>query len=219
MYLGGNGFYWRVAFDPEQPGVMEVRRAEDGTRGWIAEPGEYYHEWGGEYGGLWRRLGRPPNQLVGVGFAAQGFDRAAPYRRTPASFSGRAAWIFDGVEADDVIGDYGVGRGAAGQEIDRFDERLGSPHHAVVLAYSDEHSPDMLRTKEELLATRPVMADPRIRADMVFFETPGGGAVFSVGSIAWYGALGYQGGDNDINRITTNVLDRFVDPAPFRYEP
>ena len=86
MYLGGNGFYWRVAFHPEQPGVMEVRRAEDGTRGWIAEPGEYYHEWGGEYGGLWRRLGRPPNQLVGVGFAAQGFDRAAPYRRTPASF-------------------------------------------------------------------------------------------------------------------------------------
>ena len=161
MYLGGNGFYWRVAFHPEQPGVMEVRRAEDGTRGWIAEPGEYYHEWGGEYGGLWRRLGRPPNQLVGVGFAAQGFDRAAPYRRTPASFTGRAAWIFDGVEADDVFGDYGVGRGAAGQEIDRFDERLGSPHHAVVLAYSDEHSPEMLRTKEELLATRPVVADPR----------------------------------------------------------
>ena len=163
-------------------------------------------------------LGDAPNQLVGVGFAAQGFDRAAPYRRTPASFSGRASWIFDGVEAADVVGDYGVGRGAAGQEIDRFDERLGSPRHGVILAYSDEHSPEMLRTKEELLATRPVVADPRIRADMVFFETPSGGAVFSVGSIAWYGALAHEGGDNDIARITSNVLDRFVDPEPFRYD-
>src|SRR3712207_8195594 len=48
----------------------------------------------------------------------------------------------------------GVGRGAAGQEIDRYDPALGSPAHAVVLATADEHSPQMLRTKEELLATR-----------------------------------------------------------------
>ncbi|MDH4146009.1 MAG: N,N-dimethylformamidase, partial [Acidimicrobiia bacterium] len=214
MYLGGNGFYWRVAFSPELDGVMEVRRAEDGTRGWIAEPGEYHHQWGGEYGGLWRRNGRPPNLVAGIGFAAQGFDRAAPYRRLPASFDSRAAWIFDGVEADDVVGDYGVGRGAAGQEIDRFDPTLGSPPHTVVLATSTEHSDEMLRTKEELLATRPVMADPKIRADMVFFETPNGGGVFSVGSIAWYGALPHDGWDNDVARITTNVLTRFADPEP-----
>ena len=43
MYMGGNGFYWRIAFDPADPAVIEVRRAEDGTRSWIAEPGEYYH--------------------------------------------------------------------------------------------------------------------------------------------------------------------------------
>ena len=214
MYLGGNGFYWRVAFSDDQPGVMEVRRAEDGTRGWIAEPGEYYHEWGGEYGGLWRRLGRAPNMLVGIGFAAQGFDRAAPFKRTPASFDSRAAWVFDGVRSDDLVGDYGVGRGAAGQEIDRFDERLGSPGHAVVLAYADDHSEQMLRTKEELLATRMPGPDSKIRADMVFFETPNGGGVFSVGSIAWYGALSHDGYDNDISRITHNVLHRFADPTP-----
>jgi N,N-dimethylformamidase len=215
MYLGGNGFYWRVAFNPEHPGVMEVRRAEDGTRGWIAEPGEYHHAWGGEYGGLWRRLGRAPNLLVGVGFAAQGFDRAAAYRRRVESFHSRASWIFDGVESADVIGDYGVGRGAAGQEIDRYDESLGSPPHAVVLATADEHSEQMLRTKEELLATRAVIKDPKIRADMIFFETPAGGAVFSVGSIAWFGALSHNGWNNDICRITRNVLDRFVDPTRF----
>jgi N,N-dimethylformamidase len=219
MYLGGNGFYWRVAFHPDHPGVMEVRRAEDGTRGWIAEPGEYYHAWGGEYGGLWRRLGRAPNLLVGVGFAAQGFDRAAPYRRRIESFDSRAAWIFEGVESDDVIGDYGVGRGAAGQEIDRYDDKLGSPSHAVILATASDHSEEMLRTKEELLATRPVVKDPKIRADMVFFETPAGGAVFSVGSIAWFGALSHHGWDNDICRITTNVLNRFADPTPFPPPP
>ena len=219
MYLGGNGFYWRVAFSAHEPGVMEVRRAEDGTRGWIAEPGEYHHEWGGEYGGLWRRLGRAPNLLVGVGFAAQGFDRAAPFVRSEASWSSRAAWIFDGVESEALLGDYGVGGGAAGQEIDRYDLDLGSPPHAVVLASATDHSELMLRTKEELLATRPPIVDPMVRADVVFFETPQGGAVFSVGSIAWYGALPHDGWDNDVARVTGNVLRRFADPEPFEPGP
>ncbi len=214
LYLGGNGFYWRVAWSDEEPWVMEVRRAEDGTRGWIAEPGEYHHAFGGEYGGLWRRLGRAPNLLVGIGFAAQGFDRAAPYRRTPASYEGPAAWIFEGVH-NEVIGDFGVGGGAAGQEIDRYDTRLGSPAHAQVVATSFDHSPEMLRTKEEFLATANLLDDPNIRADVVFFTGPAGGAVFSVGSIAWYGALAYRGYDNDIARITTNVVRRFLDAAPF----
>ena len=66
MYMGGNGFYWRIAHHPENPAIIEVRRAEDGTRAWIAQPGEYSHQFTGEYGGLWRRLGRPPNELVGI---------------------------------------------------------------------------------------------------------------------------------------------------------
>ncbi len=74
MYLGANGWYWRIAWHPELPGVIEVRRAEDGIRTWAAEPGEYYHSFTGEFGGLWRRNGRPPNVVVGLGFSAQGFD-------------------------------------------------------------------------------------------------------------------------------------------------
>ncbi|MDX8451132.1 N,N-dimethylformamidase beta subunit family domain-containing protein, partial [Mesorhizobium captivum] len=42
MYLGGNGFYWRTAFHPTLPGLIEVRRAEDGSRTWSAEAGEYF---------------------------------------------------------------------------------------------------------------------------------------------------------------------------------
>lgn len=57
MYLGANGIYWRIAFHPADPGIIEIRRAEDGTRSWIAQPGEYYQSFNGEYGGLWRRIG------------------------------------------------------------------------------------------------------------------------------------------------------------------
>ena len=144
-----------------------------------------------------------------------GFDRASPYRRHPASFEGRASWIFDGVTSE-VFGDFGVGGGAAGQEIDRYDTRLGSPEHAVVLATSFDHSAEMLRTKEEFHATALLEHDPMIRSDIVFFEGPAGGAVFSVGSISWFGALGRNGYDNDVATVTTNVIRRFLDPEPFR---
>jgi len=55
-----------------------------------------------------------------------------------------------------------------------------------------------------------------IRADMVFFETPSGGAVFSTGSIAWAGSLSHASYDNDVARITTNVLRRFLEETPFQ---
>ena len=220
MYLGGNGFYWRIAFDPADPAVVEVRRAEDGTRSWIAEPGEYYHSFSGEYGGLWRRLGRPPNHLVGVGFAAQGFDGGTYYRLRPGAQDARVAFIMEGVEAPSgIVGDHGSqAGGAAGEEIDRWDSALGSPAHAVVLASSERHRPGMLRVKEEFHETAPPDPhDPQVRADMVFFETPAGGAVFAVGSISFAGALATNDYHNDIARIAGNVLERFSSPAPFAY--
>jgi N,N-dimethylformamidase len=214
MYLGGNGFYWRVAFSDHWPGAMEVRRAEDGTRAWIAESGEYHHAFGGEYGGLWRRLGRAPNQICGVGFAAQGFGKGSPYVRSHEAPE-RTDWIFEGVDGD-RFGAHGVGGGAAGQEIDRYDVTLGSPAHAVVVASATEHDAEMLRTKEEFHVTvKDASNMSRVRADMVFYEIDGGGAVFSTGSIAWFGGLATNGYDNDVARITENVLRRFLDPAPF----
>jgi N,N-dimethylformamidase len=49
----------------------------------------------------------------------------------------------------------------------------------------------------------------------VFFETSAGGAVFSVGSIAWCGALREAGTETPVGRMTGNVLIRFLDGAPF----
>ncbi len=216
MYMGGNGFYWRIAYCPDDPAIIEVRRAEDGTRAWIAEPGEYYHAFTGEYGGLWRRIGRPPNQLVGVGFAAQGFDGGTHYRVTANALDARAAFIVAGLENLQIIGDHGTqGGGAAGEEIDRYDTSLGSPAHALVIATSEGHRPGMLRAKEEFFMMRPLANDADVRADMTFFETAAGGAVFSSGSISYAGSLSSNGYDNDIARLTGNVLRRFVDATPF----
>jgi N,N-dimethylformamidase len=51
----------------------------------------------------------------------------------------------------------------------------------------------------------------RVRADMVYFEGPNGGAVFSTGSISWCGSLSHNGYDNNVSRITENVLRNFLE--------
>jgi len=218
MYMGGNGFYWRIAHHPTRPGILEVRRSEDGLRAWDSEPGEYHHSFTGEYGGLWRRRNRAPQMLTGVGFISQGFDACTYYRRQPGSHDPRAAFIFAGI-ADELIGDFGVLRGgAAGLEIDCVDPRLGTPPHALVLASSENHSNVYDLVSEEINIPHGAMGalhNPKIRADLVFFETPNGGAVFSTGSCAFAGSLGHNGFDNNIARLSTNVLERFLDPTPF----
>ena len=76
--------------------------------------------------------------------------------------------------------------------------------------------------KEDMPATNYIIGapdNPLCRADMVFFETPQGGAVFSTGSITWAASLPWNGFDNDVARITANAFRRFVDPAPFAPPP
>ncbi|MFG0233344.1 N,N-dimethylformamidase beta subunit family domain-containing protein [Achromobacter sp. 413638] len=217
--MGGNTWYWRVAFNPSVPGVMEVRRNEDGTRAWAAEPGEYYHSFTGEYGGLWRRQGRPPQMIAGNGFIAQGFDDSSYYLRQEGSFDPRARFIFEGIADDERIGDFGlVGNGAAGLELDHVDRLLGSPPNTLVLASSTGHSDIYQVVAEEILINYPGTGgtvSPLVKADLVFYETAAGGAVFSTGSIAWAGSLSHNGYDNNVSRIMRNVLNRFLDPEPF----
>ncbi len=218
MYLGGNGFYWRIAYHPTRPGVIEVRRGEDGTRAWDAEVGEYHHSFSGEYGGLWRRQGRAPNALAGIGFISQGFDHSSAYRRTAAAKDKRAAFIFAGVDGE-LLGDFGLLQGgAAGIEIDAVDPALGTPPHALVVARSENHSNTYELVNEEVRVAHGMtdgLNSPLIHADMTFFEAPNGGAVFSTGSIAYAGALGHRNFDNPIAKLTWNVLRRFADPTPF----
>ena len=218
MYLGGNGFYWRIAYHEQLPGVLELRRAEGGMRYQTTEPGEYYQSFNGELGGLWRRLGSPPNSLVGSGTVATGFDSASYYRRTPESHDPRASFIFEGVGDDELIGDFGaLLGGAAGVELDGANRKLGTPPHALVVARSENHSQLYFLCPEETPFHHPVMSgaeNARARADLLFFETSNGGGVFTTGSISWCAALAHDDYDNNVARITTNVLKRFLDPHP-----
>jgi N,N-dimethylformamidase len=217
MYLGGNGFYWRVATHADLPGVIEVRRGEAGTRCFELPPGERFHSFSGEFGGLWRSQGRAPQALVGVGFVTEGFDENSHFVRAEASFDPRARFIFEGVGANERIGDFGVLGGAAGYELDAADPELGTPPHALVLARSVEHSNVYLLTPEELLAGFPgqdAIENPKVRAELVYFETAKGGGVFSTGSITWAASLSHDGYQNNVARITGNVLRRFIDPRP-----
>ncbi|MDT8872110.1 hypothetical protein RAA17_15435 [Komagataeibacter rhaeticus] len=106
----GNALYWRVVYHPAIPGVMELRRCEVGN-GWITDPGESCHAFGGEYGGLWERIGRPPHKTLGSGFIGQGFDRCTYFRRQPDSDNPRVAFVFEGMKGD-IIGDFGLIGGA-----------------------------------------------------------------------------------------------------------
>ena len=216
MYLGGNGFYWRIAYHPERPGTaIEVRRAESGARFWASRPGEYHHSFTGELGGLWKRIGRPPQSLVGVGTFATGFDRCGWYVKEPGvDENPRAAWIFEGVEGD-IIGDFGaLGGGAAGIELDGVDEALGSPPDVIVLARSDGHSAYYMQSPDEIVFNHAAVtgdANRRVRADMIYYTLPSGAGVFATGSISWAASLGWNGYDNDVARIAGNVLRRFAD--------
>ena len=212
MYLGGNGFYWVTSFDAERPHVIEIRRWR-GSEAWEADPGEFYHSTTGELGGLWRFRGRPPQKLTGVGFSSQGFDYSLPFHRSPDASDPRAAFIFEGVGEDEIIGDFGLVQGGAGGfEIDRADAALGTPPHALVLATATGFSDVYQHVVEEVLMSNSKQGgtvNPLVKADVVYFEGPKGGAVFSVGSIAWCGALSHNDYDNNVSRITGNVLRKF----------
>lgn len=212
IYLGGNGFYWRVSTLPDAPHIMEVRRAENGIRMWAEEPGQYHHQSDGQLGGLWRRIGCPPNRLTGVGYSGQGDETdSAPYRKTDAAGDLRARFLFEGIEAD-VFGENRGLVAAAGYEIDRFDPRLGSPAHALVVATSLPFGAAMLPVNEERLTHTLIDAEQPLRSDITFYETPAGGAVLSFGSVFLATALDEAHG---AGRLMHNAVQRFLDPAPF----
>jgi N,N-dimethylformamidase len=214
VYLGGNGFYWRIARRPDMPHIIEIRRAEGGIRAWEAEPGEYHNALDGQLGGLWRRNRRPPQLLAGVGFSGQGLFEGTHYRRLPASYAPEYAWIFEGVEGE-TFGGYGLsGGGAAGFELDRADFDLGTPEDAVILARSEDPPSSFVTVPEELLSHVMTVSGETpaelMRGEIVYFNTPSGGAVFSVGSITFCGSLWRDGFEGPVSQLLENVVRRFA---------
>ena len=204
MYLGGAGLSRVASVDPHRPHIIEIRGRAGAGPG-EAPPGESFHGATGERGGMWRDRSRAPDRLVGIGSTVEtGGGAHSPYRRTEEGRGPRTDFIFAGVTGE-TFGDFaapGWGRGAAGGQVERMDGEPDGPRRALRVAVAADFG-------------NAAGGEP-VRADMVYLQYPGGGAVFAAGSSAWSACLSHNDYDNDVSKITDNVLRRFAsdDPLP-----
>ncbi len=124
--------------------------------------------------------------LLGVVFDPAGMMTGAPYRVLDGSH-----WIFQeaGLKTGDIFGEKSLHKrcpgGASGHETDKVS--ASSPRNVIKLAKG--LNPD------------------GGGAEMVIFDTPSGGSVFSVGSICYPSSLPV---DDGVSRVTAAVLRRFL---------
>jgi N,N-dimethylformamidase len=192
LYLSGNGLYWKVTFDDDLR-VMEVCR--DGRA----------HEQTGEKGGLWRNLGRTEHSVIGVGFIAEGYMTYAPYRTLKPDH-----WVFEGLDLqkNDLIGTEGLlGDGASGWEMDQVVPDW-SPSNIEILAEGINPSDPMKAGLDARYPDPNYNWDGKGGAHMTYYVHPGGGGVFSAGSISFGASLAV---DKGIQTIVSNVLNKFLD--------
>ena len=214
MYVGGNGFFWSVAMIPGFPAALEGRSYHHISERYLIS---------GDRGGLMVETGRPSGPIIGVEISAMIWNGASPYRKLPAASDPRASWIFDGTTEGEVFGEYGIDKvkgGAAGFELDRFNAGNGVPRHALNLATSEPlhetiEDVKVIDTLPINVSYHPNDGEVWAQADLVFFETGKGGAVFSTGSITWMNSTLENNYDNDVAQIMRNVIARFIDPKPF----
>lgn len=206
-YLGGNGFAAAVAFKDD---LMELRRGPtQAGRTWDGPLAEMPLALTNEPGGYLRDRGRGEFALTGVGIALMGFSKSLPFTRTAASHEPAFAWLFDGV-AGDTFGHTGIVLGgAAGYEVDCTNSALGTPENIVVLAtaqgFPDDYVDDPGRWYEGGAPER----EARRIAEMTFLSHASGGSVFSASSVAFLGALPGPDEQNDVGRMTLNLLRHF----------
>ncbi len=184
IYLGGNGLNCEVEFLSEERMRFKTYLAPS-TGGELGMPDpdnpDVYLE-----SRMHRTLESEAN-LLGVVCTETGIMTAAPYRAVDVDH-----WIFDGtgLKNGDIFGENSlqerVHGGASGHETDKM-----SPHSPA-------------GTKR--LAKGTNCDDGG--AEIVYYETESGGAVFSVGSITYVPCLLV---DDAISRITSNVFRNFLD--------
>ena len=181
LYLGGNGIDCEVEF---------LNAATMRCKTWLPNPTgalEFIEpETGKRFECRFHHKVESPAELLGVVFTEAGCATSAPFRAAESSH-----WIFEGTKLKngDVFGQASLHErcpgGASGHETDKLTP--SSPKNAVVLARG--------------------MNINNGGAEMVFFDTKSGGAVFSVGSITWPASILV---DDSVSKITRNVLERFL---------
>lgn len=164
LNLGGNVVYWKTQ---------------------ITENGIFVDNQGIMQGeGLWRDVGRPESQVLGVRYDSRGYATYAPYEVLLQDH-----WLFEGTGLKDgatfgeqsLINDARSSGGASGNETDKSDEF--SPPNGLILARG----------------TNPDGGG----GELFFYEHPGGGAVLSFGSLTSASAVPV---DPTMARLVRNFL-------------
>ena len=180
MYLGGNGIDCEVEFS--DAATMRCKTFLPVPAG-VAYVDPATNK---RYDCRFHRTVESPAELLGVVFTGTGAGTSAPYRVADASH-----WIFadTGLKNGDVFGAASLHErcpgGASGHETDK--RSPASPSNAKPLA-------------------RGLNIDDG-GAEIVCFDTPGGGEIFSAGSITWPASILV---DKHVATITRNVIKCFL---------
>ena len=225
MYLGGNGFFGVTTIDAERPHIAEVRRW--GTS-WPFEmpPAERVHSTTGEPGGTWRnracrRMDSSASAPAPPASTGRPLRPPTPQLRSPRPSSSSRASATTNPSATAPPSSSATVPPATRWTVSTtaWAPRPTPCYVASSVGHSERYAAfiderlEYTQGKDGMPTDAPPPPDrPHVfvRADMVYFETPNGGGVFSVGSIAWRGCLSYDNYDNTVSRVTGNVLRRFA---------
>ncbi len=186
MYLGGNGINCEVELYEDGDDLKMRCNTQLLSKGGALGPMDP-EDPSIQYESRFARRVESEACLLGVVCTETGIMTAAPYRVEDASH-----WIFEGtgLRNGDLFGEASlqerISGGASGHETDKMSP--SSPPGTVRLAKGinrDEGG-----------------------AEIVYHETASGGAAFSVGSITYTATIWV---DENVSRITANVLNRFLD--------
>lgn len=182
MYLGGNGLNAEVEVVDESQ--IRFLNNDKNVANDISSPEDIPND---KYESRFHRAsGKSEGSLLGVVFTTSGIKGAAPYEVIDGSH-----WIFEGADLQegDLFGDETLQErcsgGASGHETDKLSAY--APDDTTVIAKG----------------TNPDNGG----AEITYYETDSGGAVFSVGSITY--PLGLLI-DDEMTAITNNVIERFT---------
>jgi hypothetical protein len=184
-FFGGNDVYWQVRLEPSSSGGRDRTLVvyKDAAADPVVDRSLTTVNWRDP------PVNRPEQQLLGIQFVAvqRHYDayRVANANLWPYAGTG----LLDGSTIPQVVGD----------EADAFDPAVAGPPDSHVTILSDSPITD-----EKGL--------PRT-ANSSIYQAPSGALVFAAGSVVWAWAVGRPGYiAPDIQRLTKNILDRFVAP-------
>jgi len=180
LYLGANGLYDAVDVSDDLTRITVYGTYGQGRTHLFRNP----------------PVSLPESELLGIAFpwSPDGGDEGNRGSRVPYHVKAADHWLFDGtgLQDEEAFGELGwctiegsptlEGGGASGWEVD----------------FRDEHSPPSV----ELLALG------ENGAEMIYYDHPGGGFVFSVGSMSFCGSLVV---DERVQQIVRNALDRAIE--------